>query len=151
MCQARFTLVGLEERVPRVGVEALDLLLGERFLLVDVGLSQTAPFGLVLATRVLTFDDFSMTSGAYRVFDGDLARLVAEPFASTIGFRGSAERWSTRDRSALARLLLRLAVVEADEARHMLASYAIASLPEGDSRRDEYARLRARWEDGATR
>jgi hypothetical protein len=147
MCRARFTLVEVEGLVPGVGVQVHDMLFGQRFLLADIALSETAPFGLALATRLITFDSFSMTSGVHRVFDGDLVRLVAGPFASTMGAKEPPESWSSRDRSALARLLLQLAVVEPEEARHMLASYAIAGLPKGDPRREEYARLRARWEE----
>jgi hypothetical protein len=150
MCRARFTLIEVEDPVPKVGVQVLDLLFGERFLLADVALSQTAPFGLALATRILRFDEFSMTSGVHRVFDDTLTKLVSGPFASTMDPKGPPESWSSRDRSALARLLLQLAVVEPDEARHMLAAYAAASLPSGDPRRVEYARLRARLDENTT-
>lgn len=47
-----------------VGIRAHDLLNNRRFLLVDIGFSQTAEEGVVIAARILPFEDFVMTSGA---------------------------------------------------------------------------------------
>jgi len=147
MCRARFTLVKVEDHVPGVGVHAHDMLFGQRVLLADIALSQSAPLGFALVTRLISFDDFVMTSGVHRVFDDGLVRLVAGSFAHTMGAKGPPERWSSRDRSALARLLLQLADAEPDEVRHMLLSQALAGVPKDDPLWEAYARLRARWEE----
>ncbi|MFO7900636.1 MAG: SEC-C metal-binding domain-containing protein, partial [Planctomycetota bacterium] len=54
----------VEEVVPGVGVRVHDLLRDERFLLIDLGFSQTVVEGGVLATRLLPFERFVTTSGA---------------------------------------------------------------------------------------
>jgi hypothetical protein len=62
--RAFFAIPKVEDVVPGVGVWARDLLRDVRFLLVDLGFSQSAAEGDVLATRLLAFEDFVMTSGA---------------------------------------------------------------------------------------
>jgi hypothetical protein len=144
MCRAWFTLVEVEDLIPGVGVHAHDRLFGERFLLADIALSECAPVGVVLATRLIPFDGFAMTSGAFRAFDDGLVALFADSFSQTMGEKGPPEL-SSRDRSALARVLLQLADAEPDEVRHMLASYSVAGLEKDDLRREAYVPLRARW------
>ena len=57
-----------------------DLLLEERHLLVDVGFSHCAANGFVLATRVIPFADFVMTSGAPVGMDrGTLEAIIRLP------------------------------------------------------------------------
>lgn len=46
--------------------------------LVDVNLSQTALPGVLLFTRVVPFEEFSMTGGAGFVFDGQLQRFLSK-------------------------------------------------------------------------
>ena len=48
-----------------------------------------------------------------------------------------------RESSFFARLFLKLGTVEPDEARIMLADYAVSQLPRDDPRRAAYLRLRA--------
>jgi len=62
--RAFFAILEVEEVMPGVGVWVHDLLRAVRFLLIDLGFSQTAAEGDVLATRLLAFEDFAMTSGA---------------------------------------------------------------------------------------
>jgi len=63
MSQSFHTLVQVREVLPGVGVSADDLLGDTEFLLTDIGFSKTATEGMVLATRILPFQDFVMTSG----------------------------------------------------------------------------------------
>lgn len=64
MSESFYTLVQVEEVVPDVGVRAKDLLNNREYLLVDMGLGKTATEDIVIATRILPFEDFVMTSGA---------------------------------------------------------------------------------------
>ncbi|MHB8899693.1 MAG: SEC-C metal-binding domain-containing protein [Thermoguttaceae bacterium] len=64
MQQSRYTLLGVESVLPGLGVAAGDLFSNETLLIVDMGLSKTAKPGLVLASRLLFFEDFAMLSGA---------------------------------------------------------------------------------------
>ena len=64
MQHAFFSLFQVRGVVEGVGVRVLDILLDRGHFLADVNLSQTAVVGLVLASRVLDFEDFIMTTGA---------------------------------------------------------------------------------------
>lgn len=62
--QARYSLFVVESAEPGVGVHVRDLLRDEPLFLVDVGFSQTASVGMVLAARVMAPDGIGMTTGA---------------------------------------------------------------------------------------
>lgn len=64
MSESFYTLVQVDDILPGVGVRINDLMGNRQFLLIDMGLSQTAVDDIVLATRLLPFEDFVMTSGA---------------------------------------------------------------------------------------
>jgi hypothetical protein len=64
MQNATFALLVVREVVPGVGCYVQNLFTEETRLIIDTGLSQTAKQGLVLATRILDFDDYVTTSGA---------------------------------------------------------------------------------------
>ncbi|OHB65323.1 MAG: hypothetical protein A2168_04520 [Planctomycetes bacterium RBG_13_50_24] len=64
MSESCYMLVQVEDVRPGVGVIVNDLMGDRQFLLVDMGLSQTAAKGMVIATRLLPFEDFVTTSGA---------------------------------------------------------------------------------------
>ena len=65
------SLFQVEGIVPDVGVHARDLLYGSLHFLADVGFSQTASKGTVLASRVMPVADFIMTTGAALPVDAD--------------------------------------------------------------------------------
>jgi hypothetical protein len=142
MLRARFTLVELGEPVAGIGVHAQDIVFEEAFFLADIALSTSAVAGLVIGTRLLTFEPFSMTTGVHLLMDeGALGSLVE----STRGaFAGRANDLSPREGSDLARLLLMLGLMDPESARFMLADFAVAQLPVGDPRRVAYARIRSR-------
>ena len=79
--RAFYSLFKVEGIVPGVGVHVHDILYGRRYFLADVGFSQTAVKGLVLATRVLPVEDFIMSAGAALPVDADtlvkISRLPA--------------------------------------------------------------------------
>jgi hypothetical protein len=62
--RAHFTLVVVESAEPGVGVYARDLFCDEEIFLVDIGFSLTAAAGMILATRLMTADGITMTTGA---------------------------------------------------------------------------------------
>jgi len=64
MSESFYTLVQVEDVLPGVGVGAIDLLGEKKFLLIDMGFSATAEQEVIIATRILPFEDFVMTSGA---------------------------------------------------------------------------------------
>jgi len=64
MSQSFYTLIKVAKVLPGVGVEAEDLFSDRTYPLIDMGMGSTAVEGLVLATRLLSFTDFVMTSGA---------------------------------------------------------------------------------------
>lgn len=64
MSESFYTLVQVEEVLPGVGVRVNDLLGEKQFLIVDMGFSETGQPEVVIATRILPFEDFVMTSGA---------------------------------------------------------------------------------------
>ena len=78
MASARYSILQVREVVKGVGIRALDALHNDQLLVVDLGLSETAVEGVVLATRVFVFDDFAMTGGAALVADpGALSQIQA--------------------------------------------------------------------------
>jgi hypothetical protein len=63
-----------------VGLAVTDLATDEQYLLVDIGLSQSAQPGLLILSRLLLFDDFAATSGAALVL-GQLRPGERDSFA----------------------------------------------------------------------
>ena len=66
MLKHRFSLFMVDNVVRGVGVETRDLLRGDDGFIIDIGLSETAVKGFVLASRIISPGDsrFSMTTGA---------------------------------------------------------------------------------------
>ncbi len=64
MQNATFTLLVVRDIEPGAGCYVQNLFTEETRLLIDMGLSQTARPGLVLATRIMEFDDYITTGGA---------------------------------------------------------------------------------------
>ena len=104
MQEARFSVFAVEESAPGIGVQVRDVLRDEPLFLVDIGFSQTADPGLVLAGNVISLPGLSMTTGAMLPVDRtileDLLQQLPTRFATaTIGqFR----QLSPNDQSELA-------------------------------------------------
>jgi len=64
MGRAYYSLVQVESAEPGVGVWVRDLLHRERIFIADVGFSQTMRPGIVMATRLLPYEDYATTGGA---------------------------------------------------------------------------------------
>jgi hypothetical protein len=129
MTKARVELVELVALVPDVGVQARDLLFGGELLLADIGLSQTAEEGIVLAPRLLDFPSFSMTTGVAHVFERSLAALIARSFRDTLLRGVAAAALDSRTRSRIGWLLLHLASLDPEDARNQLAAMTAFDLP----------------------
>jgi hypothetical protein len=64
MLKAWYTVISVEAVRPGVGVKIIDILRGQRRMLVDEGFSRTALPGVAIATRLIPYPDFVMTAGA---------------------------------------------------------------------------------------
>ena len=81
MSESFYTLVEIAEVLPGVGVLADDLFSDRRYPIIDMGLGSSAVKGSVLATRLIPFADFVMTSGASLPVDPE---TLAEIFDSVL-------------------------------------------------------------------
>lgn len=89
MSESFHTLLQVESVLPGVGVLANDLIGDKQFLLVDIGFSHAAVRGVVIATRILPFEEFAMTSGAALPVDEhtllEISNSVLKQFAGEDG------------------------------------------------------------------
>lgn len=76
MQRAYYSLFQVESLVPTVGVHVHDLLQDQRHFLADVGCSQSAVKGIMLASRMFALEDFLMTSGAALAADADTLEAI---------------------------------------------------------------------------
>ena len=76
--RAFYSLFKVEEIVPEVGVHVHDILYDRRHFLADVGFSQTAVEGVILASRAIPLGDFIMTTGAALPVDLDVMERLDE-------------------------------------------------------------------------
>lgn len=78
MQSARFTVLRLVEPVPGTGAVVDDIMHGGQHFLADLVLSENSEPGLTMGTRVLTFPEFIMTTGAsFLVEPEPIERIVA--------------------------------------------------------------------------
>lgn len=89
MSESFYTLVQVRAVLPEIGVRVNDLLADREYLLIDIGFSQTSVKGLILATRLLPFDDFVMTSGAALPIDSN--EMLLEIFNVILPQHGRAD------------------------------------------------------------
>ena len=76
MSESFYTIVQVENVLRGVGARVNDLMGKRQFLLVDLGLGKTAAKGLVIATRLLPFEDFVATSGAALPIDLEILEEI---------------------------------------------------------------------------
>jgi hypothetical protein len=121
--EARFSLFLAEGREMDVGIHYRDLLSDTSHFVVDRSMSRTAPVDLVMALRLVTLDDFSMTTGLavpVCVLPGgsDRERVLGE-VVSVLG--GPLSRaWSAEQRSEATCTLL-TALLETGAMSHVVA------------------------------
>lgn len=118
MSESFYTLVRVEHVAEGVGAQADDLLGDRSFLIIDMGLGKTAVKGLVIATRLLPFEDFTMTSGAALPIDPE---IVEEIFSFIIQQFGSEDakyiNLDMQQRADLMTTIIRLCLGEEMTAR----------------------------------
>ena len=109
MSESFYTLVQVEEVLPGVGVRVNDLLGERQFLLIDIGFSETAKQKVVIATRLLPFEDFVMTSGAALPVDqqtlSEILDFAVEHYGSEDGRYINVDM---QERAALTAQIIRL-------------------------------------------
>lgn len=109
MADSLYTLLQARKVIPGLGMQAYDFLHLKPWTLVDVNLSRTAQEDMVLATRIIPFDNFAMTSGAPLTADGEslgeIKALLEKRF-------GDGKDWfmdvEADDQSALTARIIRL-------------------------------------------
>ena len=126
MQHAEYALFVVESVERGVGVAGRDLFSGEESLIIDIGLGATAEPGLVVATRILHFDDFSMMSGAALPFGVVEEREVGE---WTRRFARASDAHKPFDPAPLIRKCLRQGSLSSIEYR------VLGDPPEGTRRR----------------
>jgi hypothetical protein len=73
-----FSLFQVNKVVQDVGIRVTDILRDQEYFLADVNLSNSAVEGVVLASRVLPFEDFIMTTGAPLPVNATILKWIAE-------------------------------------------------------------------------
>jgi hypothetical protein len=108
MQDARFSVFAVEEAVPGLGVQVRDLLRDEPLFLVDIGFSQTADPGMVLAGNVISLPGLSMTTGAMLPVDRSIVEDLVERLPSRFATAtvGQFRQLSPSDQSELAALVI---------------------------------------------
>jgi len=109
--QAFYAVVQVEEVLEGFGVRVHDLLSDRHFLLADISFSKTAVEGVVLATRLVPFDDFVMTSGAPLPLEEDAFIEVANHVsARNLHDPEAFARLSRQERADVTADIIRLAL-----------------------------------------
>ncbi len=109
MSESFYTLIQVEHVLPGVGVQVNDLLGNKQFLLIDMGFSETSVEGVVLATRILPFEDFTMTSGAPLVVEPQTLEKIFDFAAQEFGSEdGEYINFDMRQRVDLTATIIRL-------------------------------------------
>jgi hypothetical protein len=104
MQAARFSVFAVEEITPGIGVQVLDLLRDEALFLVDIGFSETATPGLVLAGNIISLPELSMTTGAMLPVDRTIVEDLLQHLPSRFSTAtvGQFRQLSANDQSELA-------------------------------------------------
>ncbi|MHC4574225.1 MAG: hypothetical protein ACYS76_08850 [Planctomycetota bacterium] len=87
MLKPFYALVQVENVVEGVGVQACDLLSNREFLIVDIGFSRTAMDGVIIAARIIPFEDFVMTSGVALPVDADTLTKIMDLLIEQFGWQ----------------------------------------------------------------
>ncbi|GIK53236.1 MAG: hypothetical protein BroJett014_22090 [Planctomycetota bacterium] len=68
---ARFSMWIVQDKVPGLGIELIDIISLRRLFLVDEGLSQSASKGIAFAARLMEIDGYCMTTAGVLPLSGD--------------------------------------------------------------------------------
>jgi hypothetical protein len=78
MVRARLAVLEIDEVQPDVGLHGRDMLREERWWVADPSLCRLTAVGDLMATRLLTFGDFALTTGGELRFDRSLAPAILQ-------------------------------------------------------------------------
>ena len=115
MCRSRFSLFLVKRRHLATGLILEDLLRKEEVWLMDEGLEQSAPDGVLFASRVIKLDAFHMTTGAPIPMTRDAIENLAAVFPSpdaSLADGADAKFVETVYRSAIHHGLMDTVVIE---------------------------------------
>jgi hypothetical protein len=115
LLSARYSVFKVEEILPGRGVALRDVVTGEAFDLIDLGLGDSARPGGMLAGRVLPMPDLNMSSGTLipldlGVFEDKIMPVLRKFFPG--GFPDSAARLSPGQSAAFEAQIIRVALRE---------------------------------------
>ena len=117
MQESHFTLFETTETVPRLGVRGLDGPEKTPIVLVDVGFSQTAVPGLVLATRIFSPEEgWWMTTGTAQPLNHEAVHRMER------GFQNYAQRHGREPSESQREAIVRRACIQSGSSRQI--SYA---------------------------
>lgn len=120
MRDARTTVFQVVERATPFGVQVLDVLGGDTFVLADTALTEMADPGELGAARLMRFPDFAMTTGV---------PLQIPPFALSLLARAGvlpASAWEPKSRARIATQIYRLALCTEEQLQPFLAAMALS-------------------------
>ncbi len=119
MSKARYSLYQVESIVEGLGVNALDILRGDSLLIIDEGFSQTAAEGVIMAARIITLPDFSMTTGAALPIDAKTLAAILDALEGgpvEVG-RVDYNRLSRQEEAVMSSIIIRCAVARGASSR----------------------------------
>lgn len=105
--KAEFSIFGVEKTISHGGVIVMDLLRGKKELLIDKGLSLSGLPGVVMASTVLHFPEFIMTSGAALPLNHVIADVVV-PIEEYLEKRHKSGSLSKKENGAFATKILKI-------------------------------------------
>ena len=109
MSESFYTLVQIEQALKGVGALADDLLGDRKYLIADMGLSISGVKGLAIATRLLPFADFVMTSGAPLPIDPEATEEIFDFIKQQFGTKeGKYITLDTEQKADLTTTIIRL-------------------------------------------
>lgn len=85
MRAARFSILVIKRRHEAAGLVATDLFRGTEVWLVDIGLESSLPEGAIMATRLYTPEQFSMTAGVNVPFDLEIVENLRAALPRRLG------------------------------------------------------------------
>ncbi len=107
MKQAFYSVFQVEKTIKGVGVRVHDLLFDKERFVVDISLSQTACEGLVLASRLMLFEEFVTTTGAPLLVDVVTLAGLAAYLDDTDTTVEDLREMSRQERGTLAAAIIR--------------------------------------------
>jgi len=119
MSESFYTLVQVKNVLPGVGAIVEDLMGDGKFLLIDMGLGRTAAEGMVIATRLLPFEDFVTTSGAALPVDQETLEEIFDFAVQHYGTEdGEYLEVDTRQKADLTAAIIRMCI-EGNSSEHV--------------------------------